>query len=107
MDFLDKHYFHFLNFKDLKNEVQKSLNDFCDYYLNNYKGTDKENLESLRLFFNKFLKDNQKDSIFLSIFQNTLKICIYDANINFLAINESLASLKEFITEFKNFLKEL
>ena len=74
--------------------------------MDNYKGTDKDNLESLRLFFTKFLKDNSKDSIFLSVSQNTLKICIYDSNINFLTINDFLKSLKNFINEFKEFLND-
>ena len=106
MEFLEKNYFDFLEFKELKNEVQTTLNEFCSFYLANYKGTNKDNLESLRLFFNKFLKDNQKDSIFLSVYQNTLKICIYDSNIDFLTINDSLESLKTFIKEFKNFLND-
>ena len=106
MEFLEKNYFDFLEFKELKNEVQTTLNEFCSFYLDNYRGTDKDNLESLRLFFNKFLKDNQKDSIFLSVYQNTLKICIYDSNIDFLKINDSLESLKTFIKEFKNFLND-
>ena len=106
MEFLEKNYFDFLTLKELKSEVQTSLNDFCSFYLKNYKGTNKDNLESLRLFFNKFLKDNQKDSIFLSVYQNTLKICIYDSNIDFLKINDSLESLKTFIKEFKNFLND-
>lgn len=105
-DFIEKNYFDFLNFKDLKVEVQTSLNEFCSYYLNNYKGTNKDNLESLRLFFNKFLRDSKKDAIFLSIYQNTLKICIYDATIDFLAINDSLESLKTFINSFKEFLND-
>ena len=104
MDFIEKNYFDFLVFKDLKSETQAVLNTFCDDYLENYKGTNKDNLESLRLFFNKFLKDNHKDSIFLSVFNNTLKINIYDFNIDFLAINESLDALKNFIKEFKDFL---
>lgn len=105
-DFLEKEYFHFLNFKNLKSETQENLNAFCSYYLDNYKGSNKDNLESLRLFFNKFLKDNKKDSIFLSIFNNSLKINIYDFNIDFLKINESIESLKDFINDFKSFLKE-
>ena len=52
--FLEKNYFDFLNFKSLKNEIQNLLNEFCSFYLDNYKGTNKENLESLRLFFSKF-----------------------------------------------------
>ena len=104
MDFIESNYFDFLNFKSLKNETQNSLNDFCSYYLDNYKGTNKDNLESLRLFFNKFLKDSKKDSIFLTICNNSLKICIYDSNIDFLKINDALESLKDFIKEFKNFL---
>lgn len=102
--FLDTNYFDFLNFKDLKNEVQTSLNNFCIFYLENYKGTNKENLESLRLFFSKFLKDSKKDCIFLTIFNNTLKICVYDSNIDFLKINDSLNALKTFINNFKDFL---
>ena len=105
-DFLEKNYFHFLNFKSLKSETQNSLNEFCSFYLENYKGTDKENLESLRLFFNKYLKDNKKDSIFLNVFNNTLKINIYDSNIDFLKISECLESLKDFIKDFKEFLRE-
>ena len=89
-NFIEDNYFDFLNFKSLKSETQNLLNEFCNYYLNTYKGTDKDNIESLRLFFTKFLKDSKKDSIFLSIFQNTLKICVYDSNIDFLVINESL-----------------
>ena len=104
MNFINKNYFDFLTFKELENEVQKSVDDFCNFYLENYKGTDNDNLESLRLFFTKFLKDNQKDSIFLSVSQNTLKINVNDANIDFLKINESLASLKNFINEFNNTL---
>ena len=104
--FLYNNYYEFLNFKSLKSEVQNSLNEFCSFYLENYKGTDKNNLESLRLFFTKFLKDNQKDTIFLSIFNDTLKINVYDSNIDFLKINESLASLKEFVKEFKEFLTD-
>ena len=103
-NFIEKNYFDFLVHKDLKSETQAVLNDFCIYYLDNYKGTNKDNLESLRLFFSKFLKDNHKDSIFLSISQDTLKICIYDFNIDFLKINDSLESLKSFIKEFKEFL---
>ena len=106
MNFINKNYFDFLTFKELENEVQKSVDDFCNFYLENYKGTDNDNLESLRLFFTKFLKDNQKDSIFLSVSQNTLKINVNDANIDFLKINESLASLKNFINDFNNFLKD-
>ena len=104
MEFLEKNYFDFLKFKLLKSETQAVMNVFCDYYLENYKGTNKENLESLRLFFNKYLKDSKKDSIFLSVFNNTLKICIYDFNIDFVAINDALESLKTFIKEFKDFL---
>ena len=104
--FLEKNYFDFLVYKDLKSETQNSLNDFCDYYLDNYKGTNKDNLESLRLFFNKYLKDNHKDSIFLSIFNNSLKINIYDFNIDFLRINDSLEALKTFINDFKDFLND-
>ena len=106
MDFLDNNYFDFLVFKDLKNETQNSLNNFCSYYLNNYKGTNKDNIESLKLFFTKFLKDNHKDCIFLTIFNNSLKICIYDFNIDFVAINDALASLKDFINDFKEFLND-
>ena len=102
--FIEKNYFDFLVFKDLKNETQATMNDFCNYYLDNYKGTNNDNLESLRLFFNKFLKDNHKDSIFLSVFNNTLKICVYDSNIDFLRINDSLDALKDFINNFKEFL---
>ena len=102
--FIEKNYFDFLVFKDLKNEVQTTLNNFCSFYLENYKGTNKDNLESLRLFFSKFLKDNHKDSIFLSVFNDTLKINIYDSSIDFLAINDALESLKDFIIEFKEFL---
>ena len=104
MDFLEKNYMDFLKFKLLRSETQAVLDVFCDYYLDNYKGTNKDNLESLRLFFNKFLKDNHKDSIFLSVFNNTLKICFYDSIIDFLAINDCLESLKTFINDFKNFL---
>lgn len=106
MNFIESNYFYFLNFKDLKNETQNLLDDFCNFYLDNYKGSNKDNLESLSLFFNKFLKDNQKDSIFLSVFNNSLNINIYDFNIDFLAINECLKSLKTFINEFKDYLKE-
>ena len=102
--FIEKNYMDFLKYKSLKDETQNSLNDFCNYYLENFKGTDKENLESLRLFFNKYLKDSKKDSIFLSVFNNILKINIYDFNIDFLAINDALESLKAFIDEFKEFL---
>lgn len=105
-NFIENNYFDFLNFKTLKNEVQNSLNEFCSYYLDNYKGTNKDNLESLRLFFTKFLKDNQKNSIFLSVFNNSLKINIYDYKIDFLAINDALDALKNFITDFKNFLND-
>lgn len=105
-NFIENNYFHFLNFKNLKSETQENLTDFCSFYLDNYKGTDKENLESLRLFFSKFLKDSKKDSIFLSIYQNSLKINIYDFKIDFLEINESLKTLNKFINEFKDFLKE-
>ena len=104
MDFIEKNYFDFVVYKDLKNETQAVMNVFCDYYLENYKGTDKENLESLRLFFSKFLKDNKKDSIFLSVSQNTLKICIYDSITDFVAINDALDALKTFINNFKEFL---
>ena len=104
--FLEKNYFDFLEFKELKSETQTTLNSFCNYYLNNYKGTDKENLEYLRLFFTKFLKNSKKDSIFLSVFNGTLKINVYDFNIDFVDINESLESLNTFINEFKNFLEE-
>ena len=105
-NFIESNYFDFLNFKDLKSEAQAVLNVFCDYYLDNYKGTDKDNLESLRLLFNKFLKDSKKDSIFLCISQDTLKICIYDSNIDFVKINDALESLKDFIKEFKDFLND-
>ena len=103
-NFIEKNYFDFLVHKDLKSETQAVLNDFCIYYLDNYKGTNKDNLESLRLFFSKFLKDSKKDYIFLTIFNNSLKICIYDSNINFIAINDALDALKSFIKEFKDFL---
>ena len=106
MDFLETNYFDFLNFKNLKNETQNSLEAFCSYYLDNYKGTNKENLESLRLFFNKFLRDNKKDSIFLSVFNNSLKICVYEFNIDFLVINDALESLSAFINEFKDYVNE-
>ena len=106
MDFLNKNYFYFLTFKELKSEVQTSMDGFCSYYLENYKGTDKDNLESLRLFFSKFLKDNQKDSIFLSISQNTLRINVCDSDIDFLTINDALASLKNVIKAFKDFLND-
>ena len=53
-----------------------------------------------------FLKDNHKDSIFLSVFNNTLKINIYDFNIDFVKINDSLESLKDFIKEFKEFVTD-
>ena len=102
--FLENNYFDFLNFKSLKNESQSSLNEFCSFYLENYKGTTRDNLESLMLFFNKYLKDNHKDSIFLSIFQDNLKVCIYDSNIDFLKINDALDALNAFIKEFKEFL---
>ena len=105
-NFIEDNYYDFLNFKDLKSETQYVMNDFCNYYLDNYKGTDKDNLESLRLFFNKFLKDNKKDAIFLCIYQNSLKICIYDSNIDFIAINDALNALKTFITDFKDFLTD-
>lgn len=106
MDFLETNYFDFLTFKNLSSETQAVMNDFCNYYLENFKGTNKDNLETLKLFFTKFLKDNHKDSIFLSVFQNTLKICFYDSNIDFVKINDSLNSLKDFINDFKDFLKE-
>ena len=106
MEFLEKNYFDFLEFKDLKSEVQNSLNEFCIYYLENYKGTDTDKLESLRLFFNKFLQDNKKDSVFLSIDNNSLKINVCDSNIDFVKINESLESLNEFISDFKEFLND-
>lgn len=106
MNFIEKNYFDFLVYKDLKSETQAVLNVFCDYYLDNYKGGDKDNLESLRLFFNKFLKDNKKDSIFLCVSQDTLKICFYDFNIDFVVINDALESLKDFIKEFKDFLND-
>ena len=104
--FLYNNYYEFLNFKSLKSEVQNSLNEFCSFYLENYKGTDKNNLESLRLFFTKFLKDNQKDTIFLSIFNDTLKICVYEHTVEFITINDALESLKEFVKEFKEFLTD-
>ena len=104
--FLNNNYFEFLKFKILKSETQATMNVFCDYYLDNYKGGDKDNLEALGLFFNKFLKDNKKDSIFLSVFNNYLKINVYDFNIDFLAINDSLGSLKDFINNFKEFLNK-
>lgn len=103
-DFIEKNYMDFLKYKLLKSETQAILNMFCDYYLENYKGSNKDNLESLRLFFSKYLKDNHKDSIFLSVFNNYLKICVYDSNIDFLAINDALEALKTFIEEFKDFL---
>ena len=106
MNFLEVNYFDFLKFKIIKSETQAVLNTFCDFYLENFKGFNKDNLESLRLFFSKFLKDNKKDSIFLTIFNNSLKICIYDSNIDFVAINDSLESLKDFIKEFKEFLND-
>ena len=106
MNFINKNYFDFLNFKELQNEVQTKLNTFCSFYLENYKGTDQNNLESLRLFFSKFLKDTQKDSIFLSVFQDTLKINVCDSDIDFLTINDALASLKTIIKEFKEFLND-
>ena len=105
-NFIEDNYYDFLNFKDLKSETQYVMNDFCNYYLDNYKGTDKDNLESLRLFFNKFLKDNKKDSIFLSICNNYLKINIYAFNIDFIAINDALDALKTFIKNFKEFLND-
>ena len=105
-DFIENNYYEFLNFKDLKSETQAILNVFCDYYLETYKGTDKENLESLRLFFSKFLKDNHKDSIFVSVFNDTLKINVYDSNIDFVKINDALNALKDFINDFKNFLND-
>ena len=105
-NFIETNYFNFLKYKILKSETQAIMNSFCDYYFENYKGTNKDNLEALRLFFNKFLKDNKKDSIFLSIFQDSLKINIYDFKIDFLAINESLNSLKDFINNFKDFLND-
>ena len=46
--FIEKNYFEFLKFKVLKSETQDSMNDFCNYYLDNYKGFNKDNLESLR-----------------------------------------------------------
>ena len=104
MNFIESNYFNFLVFKDLKNESQAVLNSFCDYYLDNYKGTNKDNLESLRLFFTKFLKESKKDSIFLSVYQNTLKINVYDSNIDFVAINDAMDALKTFINNFKDFL---
>ena len=102
--FLENEYFNFLNFKILKSDAQKSLSDFCSCYLENYKGTNKDNLESLKLLFNKFLKDNHIDSIFLTIFNNSLKINIYDFKIDFLKINDALESLRTFTKEFKTFL---
>ena len=105
-NFIESNYFDFLNFKSLKNETQTLLNEFCSFYLENYKGTNKDNLESLYLFFSKFLKDSKKDCIFLTIFNNSLKICIYDSNIDFLRINESLDAIKTFIKEFKDFLND-
>ena len=104
--FLDNTYFDFLVYKDLKNETQDAMNDFCNYYLDNYKGSNKDNIESLRLFFTKFLKDNHKDSIFISVFNNTLKICIYDSKIDFLAINDALQCLQAFIIDFKDYLND-
>ena len=103
-NFIENNYFDFLKYKILKSETQAMLNTFCDYYLENYKGTNKDNLESLRLFFSKFLKDNHKNSIFLSVFNNYLKINVYDSSINFVAINDALEALKIFIKEFKEFL---
>ena len=105
MNFLEANYFDFLKYKLLKSETQAVLNTFCSYYLENYKGTNKENLESLKLFFNKYLKDSKKDCIFLTICNNYLKICIYDSNIDFLAINDALESLNAFIKEFKEFIR--
>ena len=102
--FLETNYFEFLNFKSLRSETQCDMNNFCSYYLENYRGSNRDNLESLRLFFSKFLRDNHKDSIFLSICNNSLKINIYDFNINFLKINDSLKALKDFINNFKEFL---
>ena len=104
--FLENNYCEFLEFKELKSEVQTTISEFCSFYLENYKGTDKDKLESLKLFFTKFLKDTKKDSIFLNVFNNSLKICVYDSNINFIKINESLVALKEFINEFKEFLND-
>lgn len=104
--FIEKNYFNFLIFKDLKSETQAVLNTFCSYYLDNYKGTNRDNLESLRLFFSKFLRDSKKDCIFLCISQNSLKINVYDSSIDFLAIIDALESLKDFINEFNNFLKD-
>ena len=103
-NFIENNYFDFLKYKILKSETQAMLNTFCDYYLENYKGTNKDNLESLRLFFSKFLKDNHKNSIFLSVFNNYLKINVYDSSINFVAINDALEALKIFVKEFKEFL---
>ena len=105
-DFIENNYYEFLNFKDLKSETQNSLNEFCNYYLETYKGTNNDNLESLRLFFSKFLKDNHKDSIFVSVFNDTLIINVYDFKIDFVKINDALESLKTFITDFKNFLND-
>lgn len=105
-NFIENEYFEFLKFKILKCETQDALNSFCSYYLENYKGTNKENLESLRLFFTKFLKDSKKDSIFLSVFNTSLKINVYDFNIDFVKINDALESLKNFITNFKDYLND-
>ena len=104
--FLEKNYYDFLKFKILKSETQNSLNEFCSFYLDNYKGTNKDNLEALRLFFSKFLKDSKKDCIFLSVSNNSLKICIYDFKIDFVAINDALDALKTFINDFKDFLND-
>ena len=104
--FIEKNYMDFLKYKLLKSETQATMNVFCDYYLENFKGTNKNNLESLRLFFSKFLKDNKKDSIFLSVCNNSLKINVYDFKIDFVAINDSLDALKDFINAFKNFLND-
>ena len=105
-NFIENNYFDFLNFKNLKSETQNSLNDFCSFYLENYKGTEEDNLESLMLFFNKFLQDNKKDSIFLSVSQNTLQINVKIINIDFVKINESLTSLKDLINDFNDFLND-
>ena len=106
MDFIDKNYMDFLKFKLLKSQTQAELNSFCNYYLDNYKGINKENLESLRLFFSKFLKDSKKDCIFLTIGNDSLKINFYDFKIDFVKINDCLDALKAFIKEFKDFLND-
>ena len=71
MNFLETNYCEFLEFKELKSEVQTTISEFCSFYLENYKGTSEDNIESLRLFFTKFLKDSKKNNIFLSIFNNS------------------------------------